>query len=221
MKIADIAGIAAPARRALADAGYTTIEQLDGVDTQHLAGLHGVGPRVLERLQDTLVKDGKTLGGKAPDKILHERNPGTITKGHTGKNAKDIKTKPTEVSPQEFIDNLEWPRRVEHGHQLLDIFNEITDEEPVMWGPTMIGYGTVHYTSASGREGDWFHIGFSPRKAQLSIYGMQGHPRSEELLAKVGKHKLGMGCMYVNKLEDLDMDVFRELVTVAWANQPE
>lgn len=252
MNIADIPGIGAPAKRALEAAGYTTIDQLNGVDTASIAALHGVGPRVLERLQDALVKNGQSLGGKVPDKILHERQPATatkttvakakaatskaakskdsktkvntdvtITKGHTGKTAKDVKTKPTEVDPAEFIENLEWPRRIEHGRELLRIFNEVTGEEPVMWGPTMIGYGAVHYKSSSGREGDWFHIGFSPRKASLSIYGMQGHPRSEELLSKVGKHKLGIGCMYVNKLEDLDMDVFRELVTEAWDNQPD
>ena len=158
-------------------------------------------------------KEDLSLSGDVPEPT--DRTP-TITKGHTGVTASDVKTRPTDRSPEQFIEELEWPRRVEHGRELLALFNQVTDAEPVMWGPTMIGYGEVHYVSPAGREGDWFQLGFSPRKASLSLYGLQGAPRSEELLAKLGKHKRGAGCVYVNKLEDIDMDVLAELVQHAW-----
>ncbi|MBF4552513.1 DUF1801 domain-containing protein [Corynebacterium suicordis] len=213
MNIADIPGIAAPAKRALADKGYSTLQDLAGTSAQELGELHGVGPRVLERLQAALEKEDLSLSGDVPEPT--DRTP-TITKGHTGVTASDVKTRPTDRSPEQFIEELEWPRRVEHGRELLALFNQVTGAEPVMWGPTMIGYGEVHYVSPAGREGDWFQLGFSPRKASLSLYGLQGAPRSEELLAKLGKHKRGAGCVYVNKLEDIDMDVLAELVQHAW-----
>ena len=80
----------------------------------------------------------------------------------------------------------------------------------------MIGYGDVHYTSHTGREGDWFQLGFSPRKAKISLYGLEG---DEELLAKLGKHTRGAGCVYINKPEDVDLDVLEEMIRVAWAGQ--
>ena len=95
---------------------------------------------------------------------------------------------------------------------LLKLFNRATGETPVMWGPSMVGYGEVHYTSHTGREGDWFQTGFSPRKANLALYGLQGHPRSDELLAALGKHKVGAGCIWINKPEDVDLEILEELV---------
>jgi hypothetical protein len=122
------------------------------------------------------------------------------------------KTAPTDVDPRDFLDGLE-PRRREEGLMLLDLMREETGEEPVMWGPSMVGYGSFRYRSPSGAsEGDWFRVGFSPRTAKLTLYGLQGHPRSEELLARVGRHTLGSGCVYATRLEHLDLDVLRELV---------
>lgn len=121
-------------------------------------------------------------------------------------------TGPTDVDPKDYLDTLE-PRRRDEGLILLGLMREATGAEPVMWGPSMVGYGTMHYRSPSGAsEGDWFRVGFSPRKAKLSLYGLQGHPRSEELLARLGRHTLGVGCVYANRLEHLDLDVLRELV---------
>lgn len=85
-----------------------------------------------------------------------------------------------------------------------------------MWGPTIVGFGSYHYRYASGREGDWMRIGFSPRKASLSLYGMQTGPKAPRLLEKLGKHKSGAGCVYVNKLADVDETVLRALVATAW-----
>lgn len=218
MNIADIPGIASPAQRALSAQGFTTIQDLAGTSANELGQLHGVGPRVLERLQAALTEQGLSLSGDVPEPT--DRTP-KITKGHTGVTASDVKTRPTDRSPVQFIEELEWPRRVEHGRELLALFNQVTGAEPVMWGPTMIGYGEVHYVSPAGREGDWFQVGFSPRKASLSLYGLQGSPRSGELLDKLGKHKRGAGCVYVNKLEDIDMNVLEELVRHSWESDPQ
>lgn len=218
MNIADIPGIASPARRALSAQGFTTIQDLAGTSANELGQLHGVGPRVLERLQAALTEQGLSLSGDVPEPT--DRTP-KITKGHTGVTASDVKTRPTNRSPEQFIEELEWPRRVEHGRELLTLFNQVTGAKPVMWGPTMIGYGEVHYVSPAGREGDWFQVGFSPRKASLSLYGLQGSPRSGELLDKLGKHKRGAGCVYVNKLEDIDMNVLEELVRHSWESDPQ
>ena len=205
----DVAGMGNPARGALRAAGYADVESLAGADYAELAALHGVGPRALDRLQEVLRAQGTTLGGTVP---APKKLGATVTKGHTGKNAADIKTAPTDVIPSQWIDELLWPKRREHGALLLELFNRATGETPVMWGPSMVGYGEVHYTSHTGREGDWFQTGFSPRKANLALYGLQGHPRSDELLAALGKHKVGAGCIWINKPEDVDLDSLEELV---------
>lgn len=125
-------------------------------------------------------------------------------------------TGPTDVSPLDFIDSFDTPRRREHGRLLLDIFGEVTGAEPVMWGPSMVGYGALHYKYPTGWEGDMFRVGFSPRKASLSLYGLQGTPGQDELLANLGKYKTGAACVYVNKPEDIDVDVLKHLLTIGW-----
>ncbi|QGU06116.1 hypothetical protein COCCU_00740 [Corynebacterium occultum] len=213
-----VKGTARPLHRALVAAGYPDLESLHDVPHEKLAALHGVGSRGLERIQAALLERGLSLRGEIPTTA-----PGgaRITAGHTGKNAADIKTHPTEVDPVEYIESLDTPRRVEHGRQLLEIFNRVTGEKPVMWGPSMIGYGQVHYESHTGREGDWFHLGFSPRKAKLTLYGLKDSPGSEELLPKLGKYTVGAGCIYLNKPEDIDLEVLAEMIAEAWRNQPE
>lgn len=211
-----IPGIGRPLRDAVAQEGYSDLESLNGANFQELLKLHGVGKAGLRRVHDALLEKGMGLTGEIPEQ------PGnTWTKGHTGKNADDIKTAQTSEDPADFVASLPWPKRVEQGRQLLDIFSEATGEEGVMWGPSMVGYGAAHYKYATGREGDTFHVGFSPRKASLSLYGLQGHRRSDELLAKLGKHKLAKACVYVNKLEGIDIDVLRELVKHAWESDPD
>ncbi|WP_260853326.1 DUF1801 domain-containing protein [Kocuria palustris] len=151
------------------------------------------------------------------------RSPGesaVVTPGHTGVNSPDLRTRPTDVDPREFIAGLTPRRRVDDGLALLDLLGAVTEEPAIMWGPSMIGYGAVHYRYATGREGDTFRLGFSPRKAAVSLYGLQGHPRSEELLERLGKHRTAVSCVYVNKLADIDLDVLRELVGHAWASEP-
>lgn len=141
---------------------------------------------------------------------------GSLTRGHTGENPADMKTTITDVDPHEWVAGLPWPRRQEHGRLLLDLFGRVTGEAPVMWGPTMVGYGDVHYVSTAGREGDWFLVGFSPRKANISLYGLQGSARADALLAQLGKHRVGAGCVWINKPEDVDLDVLEMLIREAW-----
>lgn len=123
----------------------------------------------------------------------------------------DNKTKPTDVNPADYLASLESDRRRADAEVLVELLSDVTGEEPVMWGPTMIGFGEHHYVHSSGREGDTFLIGFAPRKANLVLYGLNNAPGSEELLAKLGKHKTSKACLYVNKLADVDLDVLRQL----------
>lgn len=124
----------------------------------------------------------------------------------------DNKTQPTDTSPRAFIESVEHPQRRADGLALLDWFEEVTGWKPKMWGPSMIGFGRYHYKYDSGREGEFLITGFSPRKASLSIYILPGYRDLGDKLARLGKHKTGKSCLYVNKLSDIDMDVLRELV---------
>lgn len=128
------------------------------------------------------------------------------------------KTAPTDVPPEAFLDTLEERRR-EEGHVLLDRMRRVTGAEPVMWGPSIVGYGSMHYRSPSGAaEGDWFRVGFSPGKAKVTLYGLLGHPRTEELLERLGRHTVGVGCVYATRLEHLDLEVLEQLVAHAYAD---
>ena len=124
----------------------------------------------------------------------------------------DNKTQPTQLAPRAFLNTVEPARRRQDGLVLLDLFERVTGFDPVMWGPSMVGYGRYHYRYASGREGDFLATGFSPRKASLSIYIMPGYQDYGDILRRLGKHKLGKSCLYVNKLDDIDLDVLAELI---------
>ena len=124
------------------------------------------------------------------------------------------KTKPTEVDPKDFVAAVESDKKRADAEMLLDFFERVTGLKPKMWGPSLIGYGRYHYKYESGREGDMLMTGFSPRKANLVMYIMPGY-RSEEMqekLSRLGKHKLGKSCLYINKLADVDLDVLEEIV---------
>ena len=125
----------------------------------------------------------------------------------------ELKTKPTDASVEDFLDAVDHPQRQADGYVLLQMMKEITQDPPIMWGSSIIGFGSYHYRYASGREGDWFRVGFSPRKRSLSIYLMQGFDRYDDLLARLGKHRLGKGCLYINKLADVDLNVLKVIIT--------
>ena len=125
------------------------------------------------------------------------------------------KTLPTDVPVDEYLAGLE-ARRASEGEQLVALFRDVTGTEPVMWGPSMIGFGEYEYTYASGHSGTWPKAAFSPRKAELSFYGLQAAPEAAELLERLGSHRRGVDCVYVRRLEAVDLDVLRALVAASW-----
>ena len=122
------------------------------------------------------------------------------------------KTQPTTVDVDAFLSAVEPERRREDGQALNTLFKRVTGWAPVMWGPSMIGYGSYHYRYDSGREGMSLATGFSPRKSNLSIYIMPGYADYSAILDRLGKHKTGKSCLYVNRLSDVDLDVLAELI---------
>lgn len=126
--------------------------------------------------------------------------------------AYEPKTKPTEVSVEEFIEEIQQPQKKEDAYALLSLFAEVTGEEAKMWGPSIIGFGKYHYRYATGHEGDAPLAAFSPRKTALTLYFMLPDERRKELLEKLGKHKTGKGCVYVNKLSDIDSAVLKDMI---------
>ena len=122
------------------------------------------------------------------------------------------KTQPTTQSVADFIGAVDHPVRRADAEALDAMFRRVTGWQPRMWGPTIIGYGQYHYTYDSGRAGDFLATGFSPRKANLSVYIMPGYADFGGILARLGKHKIGKSCLYINKLADVDMAVLEELV---------
>ncbi|WP_428149508.1 DUF1801 domain-containing protein [Brevundimonas sp.] len=129
----------------------------------------------------------------------------------------EAKTRPTAASVADFIAGLEDPKRREDATALVAILEDETGEPATMWGSSIIGFGRYHYRYASGHEGDAVLVGFSPRKANLVLYMSADEPGRTERLSRLGKHKSGKGCIYVNRLSDLDETVLREMARVSVA----
>lgn len=210
--IADVPGLSAPLRRALADAGFNTLADLDGQPRTAIGNLHGVGKVGLDRLAEAMAAEGFALKQGHAVWTRTDRGETPVGKGESV----ELKSAATEASPAEWIESLPWPRRVAQGRVLLALFGEVTGAEPRMWGPTMVGYGQAHYQYATGRQGESMQVGFSPRKAAISLYGLQFYDGDEARFARLGKHKMGAGCIWVNQLDDIDLDVLRELIARAW-----
>jgi hypothetical protein len=124
----------------------------------------------------------------------------------------ELKTQKNEADVEAYLNNVEHEKRRQDSFTVLELMKEVTGEEPKMWGSSIVGFGDYHYQYESGREGDWFLTGFAPRKNALTLYIMAGFDGYGQLLGKLGKYKTGKACIYVNKIEDLDLDVLRELV---------
>ena len=124
----------------------------------------------------------------------------------------ELKTKPNEQSVEAFLNRVEDEKKRQDCRTILEIMKQITKAEPQMWGTSMVGFGTYHYKNESGREGDWFVAGFSPRKQNLTLYIMAGFSQYDELLSKLGKFKTGKSCLYINKIEDVDLPTLKELI---------
>ena len=127
------------------------------------------------------------------------------------------KTKPTTASVDDFIDSIENPRRRADTLTALAIYKEVTRLPPVMWGASIIGFGTYHYVYKSGREGSMPAASFSPRKANMTFYVDDKFDGAEALYARLGKFKKSVACLYINKLEDVDLDVLREVIARQYA----
>jgi hypothetical protein len=124
----------------------------------------------------------------------------------------ELKTKPTDQSVEIFLNSIEDDKKRADAFAILALMKEVTGEEPKMWGDSIVGFGSYHYRYATGREGDYFLTGFSPRKKNLTLYIMAGFDQYEALLNRLGKYKTGKSCLYVNKLEDIDLQTLRKLV---------
>lgn len=134
----------------------------------------------------------------------------------------ETKTKPTEVSVDDFINALESQKKREDAIALKQMMEEITGEKATMWGPTIIGFGSYHYKYATGHEGDAPIVGFSPRKAAISLYLIDcDDQKSESLLSQLGKFKKSVSCIYVNKLSDLNEPILREMIKNSYTHMKE
>lgn len=127
--------------------------------------------------------------------------------------AYELKTKETDHSVMDFIEEVDSPKKREDAYQLLDIFTETTGYPAKMWGPSIIGFGSYHYKYESGHEGDAPLVGFSPRKAKISLYFATGDTGREALLQDFGKHTAAKACIYINKVADIRVDVLQKLIT--------
>lgn len=135
----------------------------------------------------------------------------------------ELKTKQHDEDVVEFIRNfVDIEQKQVDSFALVDLLREITGQEPKMWGDTIIGFGKYHYKSLRSRqEGDWMRVGFSPRKAAISLYVYVGTPEQEQLLKHLGKFKIGKGCIYVKRLSDIDIEVLKQItfLTLTWLDE--
>ncbi|MBT8142037.1 MAG: DUF1801 domain-containing protein [Gammaproteobacteria bacterium] len=126
--------------------------------------------------------------------------------------SKSLKTKVNDASVEKFLGSIENEQRKKDAFAVLDIMRSITRSEAKMWGPAIVGFGSYHYVYASGREGDWMQVGFSPRKNALTLYIMSGFSAYDELMQDLGKYTTGKSCLYIKKLEDVDIKVLKKLI---------
>ena len=124
----------------------------------------------------------------------------------------ELKTQRNSSSVKAFLDGVSDERKRKDAKAVSVLMQEVTGEKPTMWGTSIVGFGTYHYKGASGREGDWMLTGFSPRKDSLTLYLMAGFQEQGELLAKLGKHKTSMGCLYLKSLDDVHLPTLKKLV---------
>ncbi len=127
----------------------------------------------------------------------------------------ELKTKLNDQDPVEFLNIISDPNKRQDCFTLLELMQDATGAEPIMWGDSIIGFGSYHYKYASGREGDWFLVGFSPRKQNLTLYIMSGFGQYDELMSALGKHRTGKSCLYIKKIADVNLDILRKIVKLS------
>ena len=126
------------------------------------------------------------------------------------------KTVPNELSVTDFLEKIENPQKKADAYTLLEMMKSITGEQPVMWGPSIIGFGSYHYKYETGREGDMLLTGFSPRAQNFSLYVGAGAEHNRPLLKKLGKHSTGKSCLYIKRLSDIDMEVLHNIIKTSY-----
>jgi hypothetical protein len=130
----------------------------------------------------------------------------------------DLKTKANQQSINAYLNTIEPQKKREDSFAILALMQEVSGEEPQMWGDKIVGFGHYQYKYASGREGEWFLAGFAPRKQNLTLYIMSGFDGYDELLSKLGKHSTGKSCLYIKKLDDIDQSILRQLIAQSIAH---
>jgi len=128
----------------------------------------------------------------------------------------ELKTKVNEASVTDFLNTIEDDQKRTDAFEVMRLMEDCTGQKPKMWGDSIVGFGVYHYVYATGAEGDWPAVGFSPRKQNLTLYIMAGFDRYDELMSKIGKHKTGKSCLYLKRLSDVDKDVLQELITLSY-----
>jgi hypothetical protein len=127
----------------------------------------------------------------------------------------ELKTRPTDDDVVAYLESIEDEQRREDCFSLLELMRRVTGAGPVLWAGGIVGFGDYHFRYSSGREGDWFEAGFASRKASIAVYVMPGLEAHGEILERLGKHKTGVGCVYIKRLADVDTDVLEELLSSA------
>lgn len=127
-----------------------------------------------------------------------------------------LKTTVNDADVRQFLETVDHEKRRADSFVVLELMKSVTGKEPKMWGSSIIGFDQYHYKYESGREGDFLKIGFSPRKQSLTLYIMSGFDRYEKLMAQLGKYKTGKSCLYVKKLEDVDLEVLQQLMAESY-----
>lgn len=181
--------------------------------------LHGMGPKGVGALRRAMAEHGWAFADDDPTVGAVQGGRVSVTDGRRPER-NDSATAPTSIDPARWIAGLPKPRQREEGAVLLDLFNQVTGDEAVMWGPSIVGYGELHYVYESGREGDMPRVGFSPRVGSHTFYLVLDTPEAQELVGSLGKHRTSVACLYVNKLADIDLSVLRELIDHAWKHHP-
>ncbi len=133
----------------------------------------------------------------------------------------ELKTQENDASVDDYLNSVEDEKKRDAAFKVKALMEDVTGEEARMWGDSIVGFGHYKYKYASGREGEWMITGFAPRKRNLTLYIMSGFEEYDDLLGKLGKHSTGKSCLYINKLEDINMDVLRELVDQSVQNMKE
>ncbi len=151
-------------------------------------------------------------------KVAGKSAPKKKTTQKAAKKSSDMVTQPTRASVAKFIDAVENETRRKNAKTLLAMMKKLTGDNPVMWGPSIVGFGEYHYKYDSGREGDFMLIGFSPRKANMVLYVLGSLDPKDPLLSKLGKFKRGRSCLYVNKLDDVDLGALEKVIVKSYKN---